>query len=76
MNVKLESNQYEIIQSLKNGDSWLQNPAGMLEREFRLFEDALINNYIKTSNADQYSRWINVVIQRVTDSVKSKDFKD
>ena len=44
MKVILENNKYEIIYSLKNGVSSLQNPVGMLESEFRLFEGALINN--------------------------------
>ena len=44
MKVILENNKYEIIYSLKNGVSSLQNPVGMLESEFRLFKGALINN--------------------------------
>ena len=76
MNVKLENNQYGIIYSLKDRVSWLQNPLGQLESEFCLFEDALINNYIKTCNANQYCRRINVVIQGIPHSVKSKYFKD
>ena len=76
MSVKLENNKYEIIQSLKNGVSLLQNPVGKLESLFCLFQDALINNETKISNSDQYSRWNNVVIQGIPHSVKYKDFKD
>ena len=54
--VKLENNKVEIIQSLKHEVSLLQNRVGKIESQVCLLEDALINNDIKISNADQYSR--------------------
>ena len=63
--VKLENNKDEIIRSLKREVSSLQNRVGKLESQFRLLDDALINNKIKTNNADQYSRRNNIVMQRI-----------
>ena len=60
--VKLENNKDEIIQSLKNEVSSLQNCVDKLESQVCLLEDALINNEIKINNADQYSRQNNIVI--------------
>ena len=74
--VKLETNKDEIIQSLKNEVSLLQNPVDKLESQVRLLEDALVNNEIKINNADQYSRWNNIIIQAITQSVISKDLED
>ena len=54
--LKLENNKDEIIQSLKNEVSSLQNWVDKLESQLRLLEDALINKEIKINNADQYSR--------------------
>ena len=73
---KLENNKDEIIQSLKNEGSSLQNRVSKLESQVRLLEDALINNEIKINNADQYSRRNNIVIQGIPQSVKSKDLED
>ena len=74
--VKLENNKDEIIQSLKNEVSLLENCVGKLERQVHRLEDALINNEIKINNADQYSRWNNIVVQGIPQSVKSKDLED
>ena len=74
--VKLEGKKDEIIQSLKNEVSSLQNLVGKLECQVCLLEDALINNEIKINNADQYSRRNNVAIQDIPQSVKSKDLED
>ena len=63
--VKLENNKDEIIRSLKSEVSSLQNRVGKLESQFRLLDDALINNKIKTNNADQYSRRNNIVMQGI-----------
>ena len=38
--------------------------------------DVLINNDIKTNNAEQYGRRRNIVIQGIPESIKSKDLKD
>ena len=38
--------------------------------------DVLINNDVKTNNADQYGRRRNIVIQGIPESIKSKDLKD
>ena len=73
---KLENNKDEIIQSLKNEVSSLQNRVGKLVSQVSLLEDALINNKIKINSADQYSRRNNRVIQGVSQSVKSKDLVD
>ena len=67
--VKLENNKDEIIQSLRNEVSSLQNRAGKKVKS-RLLEDALINNEIKINNADQYSRRNKIVIQGIPQSVK------
>ena len=74
--VKLENNKDEIIQSLKNEVSSLQNSVDKLESQVRLLEEALINNEIKINNVDQYSRWNNIVIQGILQSVKYKDLED
>ena len=74
--VKLENNKDEVIQSLKNEVSLLQNRVDKLESQVRLLEDALINNEIKINNADQYSRQNNIVIQGIPQSVKYKDLED
>ena len=66
----------EIIQSLKNEVSSLQNRVVKFESQVRLLENALINNEIKINNADQYSRWNNIVVQGIPQSVKSKDLED
>ena len=76
MTAKLENNKDEIIQSLKNEVSSLQNRVGKLVSQVSLLEDALINNKIKINSADQYSRRNNRVIQGVSQSVKSKDLVD
>ena len=74
--LKLEINKDEIIQSLKQEAASLQNRVSKLESQVGLLEDALINNEIKINNADQYSRRNNIVIQGITQSVKSKDLED
>ena len=74
--LKLEINKDEIIQSLKHEAASLQNRVSKLESQVGLLEDALINNEIKINNADQYSRRNNIVIQGITQSVKSKDLED
>ena len=73
-NVKLGNNNYEIIQNLKNEVSPLQNCVGKLESQVYL-EDALINNEIKINNAGQHSRGNNILIQGISESVKSKDLE-
>ena len=37
---------------------------------------SLINNQIEINNLDQYSKWNNIVIQGIPQSVKSKDLED
>ena len=74
--LKLEINKDEIIQSLKHEAASLQNCVSKLESQVGLVEDALFNNEIKINNADQYSRRNNIVIQGITQSVKSKDLED
>ena len=69
INVKLENNKDEIIQSLKDH-------VDKLESQVRLLEDTLITNEIKKNNANQYSRWNNIVIRGIPQSVKYKDLED
>ena len=76
INIKLEINKDEIIQSLKHEAASLQNCVSKLESQFDLLEDAFINNEIKINNADQYIRRNNIVIQGIPQSVKSKDLED
>ena len=73
---KIENNKDGTIQSLRNEVSSLQNRFGKLESQTRLLEDAVINKEIKINSADQYSRWNNIVIQGIPQSVKSKDLED
>ena len=40
------------------------------------FAYSLINNQIEINNLDQYSKWNNIVIQGIPQSVKSKDLED
>ena len=51
--VKLENNKNEIIQSLKNEVSPLQNRIGKLESQVRLLDDAMINNEVKMNSTAQ-----------------------
>ena len=74
--VKLENNKDEIIQSLRNEVSLLQNRARKLKSQVFLLKDALINHKIKTNNAGQYSRLNNTVIQGIPQSIKSKELED
>ena len=37
---------------------------------------SLINNQIEINNLDQYSKWNNIVIQGIPQSVKSKELED
>ena len=73
--VKLENNRDEIMQSLKNEVSSLQNRVDKLESQVCLLEDALMNNEIKINNANHYSRWNNVVIHGIPQSVNIKIWK-
>ena len=56
--------------------SSLQNRVSKLECQVRLLEDAVINSEIKINSADQYSRQNNIVIQGISQSIKSKDLED
>ena len=74
--VKLENNKDEIIQSLRNEVSSLQNRARKLKSQVFLLKDALINHKIKTNNVGQYSRLNNTVIQGIPQSIKIKELED
>ena len=68
--VKLENNKDEIIQSLRNEASLLQNRVGKLENEVRpgrLLNVLCTFNFrpVSTGNADQYSRRNNIVIRGI-----------
>ena len=74
--VILENNNDEIIQSLKNEVSLLQNRVGKLESQLPLLDDALINDNSKINNADQYSRQNNTEVHGIPQSVKNKDLEE
>ena len=67
--VKLEKNKDQMIQSLRNKISLLQNRVGKIASQVRLLEDGLITNEIKINNADQCINRTNIVMHSIPLSV-------